>query len=43
MKTGIGHLHDGVIFTTMTRILQDFAFLFKLRRLLFKPHWGYQI
>ena len=29
-------------FTTMTRILQGFAFLFKLRLLLFKPHWGYQ-
>ena len=30
-------------FTTMTRILQDFAFLCKLGLLLFKPHWGYQI
>ena len=27
----------------MTRILQGFAFLYKLGLLLFKPHWGYQI
>ena len=30
-------------FTTMTRILQGFAFLCKLGFLLFKPHWDYQI
>ena len=30
-------------FTTMTRILQGFAFLCKLGLLLFKPHWDYQI
>ena len=30
-------------FTTMTRILQSFAFLCKLGLLLFKPHWGCQI
>ena len=30
-------------FTTMTRILQGFAFLCKLRLLLFKPRWDYQI
>ena len=30
-------------FTTMTRILQGFAFFCKLGLLLFKPHWGYKI
>ena len=30
-------------FTTMTRILEGFAFLCKLGLLLFKPHWSYQI
>ena len=30
-------------FTTMTRILQGFAFLCKLGLLLFQPHWDYQI
>ena len=30
-------------FTTTTRILQGFAFLCKLRLLLFKPHWDYKI
>ena len=30
-------------FTTSTRILQGIAFLCKLRLLLSKPHWGYQI
>ena len=30
-------------FTTMTRILQGFAFLCKLELLLFKAHWNYQI
>ena len=30
-------------FTTTTRILQGFAFLCKLRLLLFKPRWDYQI
>ena len=30
-------------FTTMTSILQGFAFLRKLGLLLFKPHWDYQI
>ena len=30
-------------FTTMTRILQGFAFLCKLELLLFKAHWDYQI
>ena len=29
-------------FTTTTRILQGFAFLCKLRLLLFKPHWDYK-
>ena len=31
------HLHEGV------RILEGIAFLRKLRPLLFKPHWDYQI
>ena len=30
-------------FTTTTRILQSFAFLCKLRLLLFKPRWDFQI
>ena len=30
-------------FTTRTRILQGFAFLFKLQLILLKPHWEYQI
>ena len=30
-------------FTTTTRILQGFAFLCKLGRLLFKPHWDYNL
>ena len=30
-------------FTTTTRIFQGFAFVCKLRLLLFKPHWDYQI
>ena len=30
-------------FTTTTRILQGIAFVCKIRLLLFKPHWDYQI
>ena len=30
-------------FTTTTRILQGFAFLFKLQLILLKPRWEYQI
>ena len=36
-KVEIGHLHD-----TTTRILQGFAFLCKLRLLLFKPRFEYE-
>ena len=42
-ETLIGHLHDGIIFIASTRILHGIAFLCKLRLLLIKPHWDYQI
>ena len=38
----VGHL-QWRHFATTTRIFQGIAFVCKLRLLLFKPHWDYQI
>ena len=40
----LGHLHNTIILLqlhTMTRILQGFSFLCKLRLLFLRPHWDY--
>jgi len=42
-EQAIGHLHDGVILTTATRILHVVGFCNKLGPLFVKPHWGNEI